>query len=147
MTTIVVGVDGSEPGSEALRWAADEAALRGAELVAVHAWDYPYLGTMDLVGLDDRFREAAEQAAREVLDAAVAELRRQHPEHRERIRGELVQGSPGWSLVQRAAEADLLVVGSRGRGGFRGLLLGSVSQIAANHATVPVVVVRGPAEG
>jgi nucleotide-binding universal stress UspA family protein len=142
MTKIVVGVDGSAIGNEALSWAYAEAKLRGAELHLVHCWDYPYYGTMDMVGLDEKIRESSRVAAQQLLDELLAQVQAQHQDDDVLVTGETVQGGPAWSLVKVAKDADLLVVGSRGRGGFAGLLLGSISQTVVSHADVPVVVVR-----
>jgi len=142
MTKIVVGVDGSAVGNEALSWAYAEAALRGAELHLVHCWDYPYYGTMDMVGLDEKIRETSRVAAQQLLDDLIAQLHAQHPGATVVISGEAAQGGAAWLLVKLAKDADLLVVGSRGRGGFAGLLLGSISQTVVSHSEVPVVVVR-----
>ena len=146
MTKIVVGVDGSTVGNVALRWAYDEAALRSAELHLVHCWDYPYYGTMDVVGLDDKIRAGAQQGAQALLDELVRTLTAEHPDGKVVVTGEIAQGGAGWSLLKQAEGADLLVVGSRGHGGFVGMLLGSVSHTVVTHAHIPVVVVRAPEE-
>jgi nucleotide-binding universal stress UspA family protein len=140
---IVVGVDGSETSREALRWAADEAVARGAELQVVHAWEVPTIGVG--VGLTPGRRttaapEGQQQEARQlVTDMVTQEL----TDHALRdIRPSVGRGSPASVLIDAARGADLLVVGSRGLGGFKGLLLGSVSTKMANHAPCPVVIVR-----
>lgn len=145
MATIVVGVDGSPSSVRALNWAADEAALRGAGLLLVHACagpaPYPVRSASGLeltMLVAKQLREEGEQ----VLDAAVRVVRARSsevPVHRL-----LLEGSAATALLERARRADLLVVGSRGRGGFAGLLLGSVSQQCIQHAACPVVVVREP---
>lgn len=134
--TIVVGIDGSPESKAALRWAIDEARLRRARLVAVFAWHYGVFLDGPQVVVPD-----LERSAEEVLDAAVDEAGVDGVEVERRT----VQGTPAQALVEAAKEAELLVVGSRGRGGFSGLLLGSVSQQCVHHATCPVVVVRGNA--
>jgi len=144
MTKIVVGVDGSTVGNSALEWAHDEAALRSAELHLVHCWDYPYYGTMDMVGLDDKIREGAQQGAQALLDELRRTLAAKHPDRKVAVTGEIVQGGAGWALLKAAEGADLLVVGSRGHGGFIGMLLGSVSHTVVSHAHIPVVVVHAP---
>ncbi len=133
---IVVGVDGSEGAADALRWAAEEARLRGATLDVVYAWAFPYLSEVSTVAVlnVDYEKEAAELLAgvvRDTLgdDPAVP------------VEQVAVQDAPAHALTTRAEGADLLVVGSRGRGGFTGLLLGSVSQQVAHHAPCPVVIV------
>jgi nucleotide-binding universal stress UspA family protein len=135
---IVVGVDGSPGSLDAMRWSVDEAALRGDEVVAVHAWSYPPVSTMHgaLRVMEIDFAGAAA----ELLEAAVAEaVPGGSPVPIERV---VVESPPAPALLDAAADAELLVVGSRGLGGFKGLLLGSVSQHCAHHAPCPVVVVR-----
>ena len=130
---IVVGIDGSAGAREALRWAADEARVRGIGLEVVHAWSYLDQGPPFDTGYDEEHARAAvaEELAACGIDAA----------------GVIVTtpcALPAQALVDTAAAEGVvaLVVGSRGRGGFAGLLLGSVSQQVVHHATVPVVVVR-----
>jgi nucleotide-binding universal stress UspA family protein len=140
MGRIVVGVDGSENGLAALRWAIEEGRLRNASVEAVLAWHYPNTGVEFMPYTDaSRF----EDAARQTLDAA---LRTVCPDDATQPRVEqfVVQDSPASALVGAAKDADLLVVGSRGRGGFAGLLLGSVSAQCVHHAPCPVVVVPQP---
>jgi len=143
MRRIVVGVDGSEGSLHALRWAAAEARQHAATLDAVVSWQYPALTTMPAFGVlppAEEMNEEARQGLQEVLDAeglgAGSDLV---------ARAVVVQGPPGAALIDAAAGADLLVVGTRGRGGFTGLLLGSVSQQCVTHAPCPVVVVPPPA--
>jgi nucleotide-binding universal stress UspA family protein len=135
---IVVGIDGSEHSKAALRWAVKEAALRGAAVRAVHAWQvYPALYSGTTITATD-FEDVRAQAGSFVEDF-VAEV---VPNHEGvEIESIAIQGeSVAPALADAAAGADLLVVGSRGLGGFRGLLLGSVSQQCVHHATCPVVV-------
>lgn len=148
MTKIVVGVDGSPGGLEALRWALTEARLRGTAVQVVHAWMVPLIdalpepwaiGSPPLGPSDDEVHEHLEAAARSVLDASLAEARSADPGVE--VRGELVEARPAAALLAAAEDADLLVVGSRGRGGFAGLLLGSVSAQCVHHAPCPVMVV------
>lgn len=141
---IVVGVDGSEHASAALRWAADEAKVRDATLVAVHAWVYlppPALGSPDLlavpVGDIAGDLEVARGAAERTLDAALDEL-----DGGIAIERRLVDGDAAEAILEEAAGADLVVVGSRGHGGLKTALLGSVSNHVIQHAPCPVVVVR-----
>ena len=139
MGKIVVGVDGSPGGMAALRFAADEARLRGAELHVVSAWDVPALAYETGIGqpmLDvSEFERHAETTARDTLAEAAPEL------HDLDVATVHRQGHAAEVLVAEAADADLLVVGSRGLGGFRGLVLGSVSQQCAHQAPCPVVIV------
>jgi nucleotide-binding universal stress UspA family protein len=136
MGVIVVGVDGSEPSKHALRWATEEARLRDATIKAVHVWQYPVEGTWAGVPLD--FYDAMERGAAEILHATVAEVAGDDSSKIERV---AVCGAPALTLVDVSVGAELLVVGSRGLGGFKGLLLGSVSQQCVHHATCPVVVI------
>ncbi|HZR92541.1 MAG TPA: universal stress protein [Gaiellaceae bacterium] len=141
MATIVVGVDGSEGSLQALRFAAGEARLRGARLHAVLAWEYPaalYAGegwafadSETLEGL----RTRAEQRLAEAIEAVGPSLEGVELEQ------SVVEGRAAAVLLEAAKDADLLVVGTRGHGGFVGLLLGSVSQQCVHHASCPVVVV------
>jgi nucleotide-binding universal stress UspA family protein len=141
---IVVGVDGSDGGREALSWALGEARLRGAQLDVVTAWEYPFEWSE---GFNPRwshdenfFRVTALERAQADLD----ELLDGKPQP-SWVRVFAAEGAPADVLVGRAEGADLLVVGSRGRGGVAGLLLGSVSTTCVHHAAVPVTVVRAPA--
>lgn len=141
---IVVGVDGSEHASAALRWAVEEAALRGASLVAVHAWRFvppPPIGAPDLlaipVGDMAGDLEAERAAAERALESSIASVEGAAGAERR-----LVEGDPAEVLVAEAQQATLLVVGSRGRGGLASALLGSVSSHVTHHAPCPVVVVR-----
>ena len=140
---IVVGIDGSDHSKAALRWAVAEAGLRGAPVRAVHVWQvYPALYPGTTITASD-FDEIRAQAGSFVEDF-VAEV---VPEH-DGVEIEAValqSESIAPALVDAAADAELLVVGSRGLGGFRGLLLGSVSQQCVHHATCPVVVLPRPA--
>lgn len=136
---IVVGVDGSDHARRALAWAIAEAKDRGAALHIVSAWSVPgaLYGSVGVGGYDEATREfhaaaqrAAEAAAEEArsagVDAAVS----------------VPQAQGADALVEASRDADLLVVGSRGHGGFVGLLLGSVSAQCAHYAACPVVIVR-----
>lgn len=139
MARIVVGVDGSGPSLAALRWAVDEGRRRGAAVEAVHAWSYP--AVTSVAGLVPRPAAAHDDLAAEaqaVLDDPCDAL---GPEGAGVARV-LQEGPVARCLLEAAEGADLLVVGSRGRGGFAGLLLGSVSQQVAHHAPCPVVIVR-----
>jgi nucleotide-binding universal stress UspA family protein len=143
MNLIVVGVDHSAGGKEALRFALEEARLRQATLRAVHVWQFGYIGATGMEGrlpavggeLRD-FRAAAEATLAATLREAIPDADDVEVERR------VVEGSPAVVLVDESRDADLLVVGSRGLGGFAQLLLGSVSQQCAHHAECPVVIVR-----
>ena len=144
---IVVGVDGSEASRAALGWAAEEAGLRSVPLVLVHVWSFvppqpigdPGLFAVpvgDLPGQLDAERGAAAGALEGAASEALAAAPGIEVEER------LVEGDAGDALVSESESAQLLVVGSHGRTGFRAALLGSVSQHVASHAACPVVVVR-----
>jgi nucleotide-binding universal stress UspA family protein len=135
---IVVGTDGSEPAEDALRWAADEAARWSGVLEVVHAWLPPYpLNPQDL--FEDE--NGPEAVARRALTESAARLRAERSDELE-IREVLVFDHAAKALIDVSRGAALLVVGSRGRGGFKGLLLGSVSLQCVHHAGCPVVVVH-----
>lgn len=145
--TIVVGVDGSPASREALRWAAQEAELRGAQLVAVYAWSFvppPPLGDPGMLAMPAGDLagqlEAENEAAHAELDAAVVESFPGGPPVE--IEKRLIEGGPTDVLESEARSADLLVVGSHGRSGLKAALLGSVSRHAVDHAKCPVVVVK-----
>ncbi|MCL4312991.1 MAG: universal stress protein [Actinobacteria bacterium] len=138
---IVVGVDGSEGSIEALVWAIEEAQVRQWELQAVTAWQSPYdyyYGEMPIVVVSDA--EILEQVNKQ-LDTAIDKATSLSPSltHIERL---IVEGSPAEVLCDLSRSVDLLVVGSRGHGGFAGLLLGSVSTQCAQHSECPVVIVH-----
>ncbi|PSK97748.1 nucleotide-binding universal stress UspA family protein [Murinocardiopsis flavida] len=143
---VVVGVDDSPASTAALRFAIGAAAHRGAEVVAVHAWQPPAAAdsTMLLASGYAIDRDAVVAGARKrvhgLVDGVLAE-----EESGVRVRVAVVEEHPAQALLTESESADLVVVGSRGRGGFRGLLLGSVGQAVLHHAAVPVVVTRpGP---
>ena len=137
MKTIVVGVDGSECAEKALAWAVGEARLRGDRVRAVHAWEYPVNGAVyGLMGPQLGLEELRD-AAKATLEEAVEPLQNGVP-----IEQVVVEGPAAHALMSASRDADLLVVGSRGRGGFKRLLLGSVSTQCAHHSRCPVVIVR-----
>lgn len=142
---MVVGIDGSEQAQRALAWAVDEAARTNYDIEIVSSWYLPQYDWADVrppppdprVEMAARTRALVEQAATEVSAAlpnvAVSEM--------------AVEGNAASVLIEHSKDADLLVVGSRGNGGFKGLVLGSVSQQCVSHAQCPVVVVRGARYG
>jgi nucleotide-binding universal stress UspA family protein len=143
---IVVGVDGSECSRSALRFALNEARIRHAKLRIVVGWHVPlaaYGG--GLAPSPAGVMEDAEIAARAVLSEALALVKADGPALE--IEPVVREGQSANVLVEEAAKADLLVVGSRGWGGFRELMLGSVSQQCAHHARCPVAIVRAGCEG
>jgi nucleotide-binding universal stress UspA family protein len=144
MQRIVVGVDGSQGSRDALALAIRLAVGTGARVEAVSAWHVPYMAAYPYGAIIIEDRDTFEDRARAVLDEAVdAADTRGLAEPIERI---VTCGSPAQVLVDQAKGADMLVVGSRGHGGFTGLLVGSVSQQCVNHAHCPVLVVRPPEE-
>jgi nucleotide-binding universal stress UspA family protein len=142
VSKIVVGVDGSPFSDDALEWAFGQALATKADLVVVHCWEYPYLGVIDFVGMDEHIRATSHDGAEALLDATISHLRAAHPDDDVRLTPRLLEGHPAWTLLDAAKDADLIVVGSRGRGGLKTLLLGSVSHVVVTHAEIPVVVVR-----
>lgn len=140
---VVVGVDGSEGSKIALRWAVEEARVRGARLRAVMAWSYLDQPAGEF---DPGFgKDKVVARLREVVDEVVGEL---GPEAEGvEIDQVAVCDLPARALLDAADGAAMLVVGSRGMGGFKGLLLGSVSQQLTHHAQCPVTIVRSPADG
>lgn len=133
---IVVGVDGSEQSIAALKHAARLAGLLDARIEAVTTWTYPVAMSPYAFTVEPSF----EDIARQVLDEALQDA---YGESRPSALTTVVQhGHAAQVLIDRSREAEMLVVGSRGRGGFTGLLLGSVSSECASHASCPVLIVR-----
>jgi nucleotide-binding universal stress UspA family protein len=134
---IVVGVDGSDPSKAALAWAIRQGRLTGATIEAVIAWEPPvnYGYPIPVVPSTD-----FEQLARDVVTLAISDV--SSPDDQVPIRWKVVEGNAAQVLLDASAGADLLVVGSRGHGGFVEALLGSVGQHCVHHATCPVVVIR-----
>lgn len=139
---IVVGVDGSDPSRRAAEFAFAQASYSGAEVVAVSAWQ-PLVAFSAATGpippelFDD---ETTAEAARQLLEEDLAEPRSRHPEVT--VTPKVVRAHPVVAILAESTPADLIVIGSRGRGGFRGLLLGSVSQSIMHGAHGPVAIVR-----
>lgn len=140
---IVVGVDGSDSSRSALEWAYDEAAHHGASLTVVTTWHPPALPMTPPYGSipPDDYGDQPRRQALALLERFTSELVPKDPAVDVRMSVEEGQ-NPAKVLIERSQEADLLVVGSRGHGGFAGMLLGSVSQHLVAHADCPVVVVR-----
>ena len=135
---IVVGVDGSDHGNAALRWAVDEAKAHAAEIIAVFAWQMP------LIGIPGAFdREEMEKLCMNFLEDTVAAV---VPAPQVPITKLVAHGDVSASLIEAAKNADMLVLGSRGRGGFAGLKLGSVSSECVQHAECPVVIIKQPGD-
>jgi nucleotide-binding universal stress UspA family protein len=137
--TLVVGIDGSTGSAEALRWAIDEARRRDQTVAAIYAWTNRYGGDCivpPLVSMEQAHAVEAsilEHAVDEVVDGVTDVV----------VTRQAIPGSPAATLIDAAKDAQMLVVGTRGRGGFAGLLLGSVSHQVLAHAPCPVCVVPG----
>lgn len=140
----MVGVDGSTGSRAALRWAIEEAKRHGASVDAVHVPEDAFVEggyPLEASVIDPSFYvDAGEQLLHAIVDAEDASGLAAP------IGRLLVQGSPAHALLEAAEDADLIVVGSRGRGGFAGLPLGSVSQHVLSHAPCPVVVIPAGSE-
>ena len=138
---VVVGVDGSPVSLVALREAFAQAKLRGASLLMVHAWSTSFAGTLVNSGQDfDRVRASEVDEGWALLNQSLAEL--QATDQSVEIIERLEQASPAAAIIEASKEAVLTVVGSRGRGGFAGLVLGSVSGSVLAHADSAVMVIR-----
>ena len=139
---IIVGVDGSDHSQAALKWAYEEAAHHGASLNVVAAWRAPVLpqsppyGSLPPEGYDTQ----PGNDALALLERLVADLEVRTPAVD--MQTSIEEGNPAKVLIERSTGADLMVVGSRGRDGFAGMLLGSVSQHLVAHAHCPVTIVR-----
>jgi nucleotide-binding universal stress UspA family protein len=138
---IVVGVDGSEQSKLALRWAAYVARLGSATVDAVMAWDYPVTFGWSAGWSYPDGGWTPQEDAEKALAEALAEVYGEQPPAG--LRRFVEQGNAAKVLLDHSDGATLLVVGSRGHGGFAGLLLGSVSANCAEHAPCPVLVVHG----
>ena len=139
---IVVGVDGSDRSRAALLWAYNEAAHHAAAITVVSTWHPPALPMTPPYGSapPEGYVNQPQRDALDMLEKFVAELDARTPAVD--VRTVVEQGNPSKVLIERSKEADLLVLGSRGHGGFAGMLLGSVSQHLVAHAECPVVIVR-----
>ncbi|MFJ9642027.1 universal stress protein [Streptomyces sp. NPDC101206] len=139
---IVVGIDGSSSSQAALRWAVRYAGLVGGTVEAVMAWEVPGSASWSAPAVDVTFDK--EEAERQLVDEVRTVL---GEDGSSLVTERLVHGHPADVLVDASEGADMLVVGSRGRGGFSRALLGSVSQQAALHAACPVTIVRPEVPG
>jgi nucleotide-binding universal stress UspA family protein len=142
MSGIIVGIDGSGHSEAALEWAVREAGVHQAPLtvltvheVAASGWG----GTM-VYQADDAIREENRKAAQEAVDQVLQKASGPVPAD---VTVRAVSGTPAEALIEASRDADLLVVGSRGAGGFTRLLLGSVSAEVSHHAACPIVIVPG----
>lgn len=145
MEKIVVGIDGSEASKNALRWAVEDARVRGAEVVALHAYEGPMpapdaapAAPIDLPGLVADIHDSAQRFVTELVEEVVGNAVTVN------VAPIAVEDEPARALLDAARDADLLVVGSHGHG-LSGLLLGSVSLECAQHAACPVLIHRGSA--
>jgi nucleotide-binding universal stress UspA family protein len=132
---VLLGIDGSPASEAATALAFDEASRRGVDLVALHAWSD--VGVYPVVGM---YWQQYEDEGHEVLAERLAGWREQYPDVH--VRRRIVCDRPARSLLDESEQAQLVVVGSHGRGGFKGMLLGSVSTAVAEGAKAPVIVVR-----
>jgi len=152
VAAVVVGVDGSKGATEALRWACAEARLRKAPLRVIHAWSFGNVGVVaggygyfGVAGPPVSENEAELRAAAQTMvDDVVGRVAVEFPDVA--VYRQVVDGGAAGILIAAVDAADLLVVGSRGHGGFAELLLGSVSLQCVHHAPCPVVVVHPPTE-
>lgn len=133
---VVVGIDGSPSSLGALEWAARQAEMTGAVLEAVSSWEWPTAVGWAAAPVPEDYQPAED--AQRLLDEALGPVRAAHPGVE--IRATVVEGHPAPVLVEASRDADLLVVGSRGRGQFAGMLLGSVSEHCVGSAHCPVLV-------
>jgi len=142
----VVGIDGSDASKEALRWAIEDARARGAEVVALHAYEVPEpaadatpVAPLNFPELLTEAHAYAQQLVTDVVDEVVGNSVSVD------VAPIAVEDAPARALLDASRDADLLVVGSHGHG-LSGLLLGSVSLECAQHAACPVVIFRGPVQ-
>jgi nucleotide-binding universal stress UspA family protein len=143
---IVVGVDGSSSSKAALAWAVEQAGLTGSSVEAVTAWHYPVMvGGIPFapIGVIDSpdYGDFATQVLSDVIGATV------DPDGPVKVSSVVREGNAAQVLLEAAKGAEMLVVGSRGHGGFAEALLGSVSQACVHHAPCPVVIVRAAKNG
>jgi len=138
--TIVVGVDGSPGSRKALAWAAAEAAVHGAGLTVINAWEHTLLPPAGSVSVSEHYVPDPGQRTADDLVQIIKEELGDDPAVP--VQPQVKQGRAAKVLIEASHEADLLVVGKRGHGGFAGLVLGSVSQHVSAYANCPVTVVR-----
>jgi nucleotide-binding universal stress UspA family protein len=139
---VVVGVDGSTSASQAVRWAAAEAARRKTALVIVHSCMVVPVHAPHVAGSSEAYADAVFDHGRALLAEATTLATETAPQIE--VTAELVSGGAAEQLVGRSASAQLVVLGSRGLGGFTGLLVGSIAVAVTTHAHCPTVVVRAP---
>ena len=141
MSGVYVGIDGSDHSQIALNWAMREAGYRHQPLTIIAVQEVPITGWGGAIVMREDFelRDKVRQAAQEAADKAVAELGTAGPPP---VTVQAFVGVPAAQLIEASKDADLLVVGSRGVGGFTRLMVGSTSSQVAQHAHCPVVIVR-----
>ena len=141
MSGIYVGIDGSSHSQLALEWAMREAVIRREPLtvIAVHEVPTSGWGGMIVYPQDSELREASRKAAQDAVDKAAAQLGGAAPSS---VTVQASIGLPAAELIELSRDADLLVIGSRGAGGFTRLIVGSTSTQVSQHAHCPVVIVR-----
>jgi nucleotide-binding universal stress UspA family protein len=132
---VVVGVDGSAESQAALDWGMQEAQLRNGEVIVVASWQIPYVSdaggmAWDYASFERDAQRILDDELRRVADSGIP------------VTGRLVEGNAAAALLDSSRDANLLVVGSRGLGGFTGMLLGSVSSQLAHHAKCPLLIIR-----
>ena len=139
MPGVLVGVDGSGHSQRALEWAAKEAAIRHTSLtvLAVHQAVHGWSGTLYFPDDDAQIQKIAE-AAKAETDKVIAGLGDSRPES---VTVRAVHGYPAEELINAGADADMIVLGSRGAGGWSAQLIGSVASKVSHHATVPVLII------
>jgi nucleotide-binding universal stress UspA family protein len=137
---IVVGVDSSHGSKVALRWALAQARLTSASVEAVTAWQHPMMYGNSYWAMPFPVDDGVAAMAEKALAETVADIVGTQDEPVD-VRTTVAEGPAAYVLLTAAVDAQLLVVGSRGHGGFAGMLLGSVSQHCAHHAPCPVVVI------
>ena len=142
MPGVIVGIDGSGHSQRALEWAVKDAATHHTPLtvITVHQAVASFFDTPEVLPRDRAETEHAREAAQKETDEVLAKLGEARPES---VAVKAVHGFPGEVLVDASADADLMVLGLRGQGGFARLLIGSVTFQVAQHARCPVVIVRG----
>lgn len=138
--TVMVGVDGSPSSHKALQWAASEAADHRAELVVVNVWEHSLVVPGGGPSVSEHELPDPNHHTAEDLLTQIKGVLGEDPQVR--VQPVVKQGNPAKVLIEQSEDAQLLVVGTRGHGGFRGLVLGSVSQHVAAYAHCPVTVVR-----
>jgi nucleotide-binding universal stress UspA family protein len=143
IANIGVATDGSPASQTAVNWAADEADQWGAELTLIHAWEYPYVGPR--TGTVEP-AELMELDAARLMKTAIADLHFSRPNLKAAVHAKVVQGPAISAIVDASEGTDLLVVGARGHGALRSLILGSTSSAIIHRATCPVAVIHPPAD-